>query len=423
MSDKKITVAIIGAGGRGLNAHGQFIAGHPELNVEVVAVADPKPDRLELARRMFPNLNDEMVFTDFQTLLDRGKIADAVVIATMEDTHAPIAVACAQMGCHILLEKPMAPTAEACRLIVNEAKKAGVIFAVCHVLRYSQYYQKIRSLIAKGTLGDIAHIQHNEEISYWHYTHSFVRGHNCNSDRTSFALLSKSCHDVDIIRYLLGKRCQTVQSFGGLLHFCKSGKPAKAGDAVRCTECPHEPSCPFSAMKIYVRKGVNIGADAMPGESISRKLSDEELMVALKTGRFGRCVYECDNNVVDHQVVNFAYEGGATAAFTLGAFTDGDRKTIVQGSKGMIRGSLATGQIQRYDFLTDTWHDESPDDPTARGGHGGGDRGLMSQWIEAIRSGDQYKIITGPDETLETHLTAFAAEQSRLDGQVKTVEY
>jgi len=418
MSDK-IKVAIIGAGGRGLNAHGKGIVDDPGLGAEIVAVVDPKADRRELAMAMCPGLSREMAFADWRKFVDMGKVADAVVIATMEDLHEPIAVACARMGYHILLEKPMAPTADQCRRIVAEAKKAGVVFAVCHELRYAPFYQKIKAVSDSGVIGRVVHIQHVEDVAYWHFTHSYVRGHYSNSGRTSFSLLSKSCHDVDIIRYLMGRRCLAVQSFGGLLHFTKANKPAAAGQAVRCTDCPHEPSCPYSAVKIYVRKGINIGADAMPGESISRSLDADELTAALREGPMGRCVYECDNDVADHQVVNFTYEGGRTAAFTMSGFTEGGRRTSVQGTGGIIRGELGSGHIRRYDFLTDTWHDESV---IAAGGHGGGDSSLMRQWLAAIRTGDQSRLLTGPDETLETHLTTFAAERSRLDGDVKTVD-
>jgi len=415
----RIKVAIIGAGGRGLNAHGRHLADHPD-EVEVVAVVDPKPDRRQLAMSMFPNLRKDRVFNDWQPFIALGKAADAVVIATMEDLHEPIALACAKLGYHIMLEKPMAPTAQACRNIVAAVKQARVIFAVCHVLRYAPYFQKMKAIIESGILGEVMHIQHAEDVSYWHFTHSFVRGHNRNTGQSSFSLLSKSCHDVDIIRYLMGRRCLQVQSFGGLLHFRRENKPARAGDALRCTDCRFEPKCPYSAVKIYITKGVNIGADAMPGESISRKLDPDELRLALETGPMGRCVYECDNDVADHQVVNFVYEGGQTAAFTMAGFTEGGRRTSVQGTRGILRGRLESGSLRRYDFLSDQWHEEKI---TARGGHGGGDPELMRQWLTAVRCADQSKIITGPDETLETHLTTFAAEESRLDGEVKTLEY
>jgi predicted dehydrogenase len=416
----KIRVAIIGAGGRGLNAHGQYIADHP-AQAEVVAVADPKSDRRELAKTMFPSLKDEMVFDNWQDLLALGKIADAVIIATMENIHEPIATACAKLGYHMLLEKPMAPTAQACRNIVAAAKEAGVIFAVSHELRYASMFRRMRQIIESGAIGDIVHIQHVEDISYWHFTHSFVRGHNNNSDRTSFSLLSKSCHDIDIIRFLMGQPCLQVHSFGGLKHFRREEKPAQAGDATRCLECPYEPKCPYSAMKIYIDKGVNIGADAMPGESISRKLDRDELMTALRVGKFGLCVYECDNNVADHQVVNLLYAGGRTASFTMAGFTEGGRATSVQGTRGLLRARLHAAEIRRYDFRSDEWIDESVRDERALDGHGGGDAHLMAEWLEAIETGDPTKIITGPDETLETHLTTFAAEQSRHDGDVKTL--
>jgi len=423
LTKEKIRIAIIGAGGRGLNAHGTYIAEHPDANAQVVAVVDPKPDRRDLARQMFPDLKDEMIFTEWERFVDLGKVADAVIIATLEDIHEPISVACSQLGYHILLEKPMAPTAEQCRAIVREAKSAGIIFAVCHVLRYTPFYRKIKAIVDSGALGEIIHIQHVEDVSYSHFTHSYVRGHYRSSETTSFSLLSKSCHDIDIIRYLLGEKCVRVQSFGSLLHFARANRPPEAGNAAWCTDCAYEPHCPYSAVKIYVRKGVRIGADAMPGESISRPLNTDELWTALREGIMGRCVYECDNDVVDHQVVNLVYEGGQTAAFTMAGFTEGGRKTSVLGTRGVLRGQLSGGSIRWCEFLTDEWHDESLSDDTPTGGHAGGDPGMMREWLDAIRSGDQSKIITGSDETLETHLTTFAAERSRLDGDVKTIQY
>jgi len=422
---EKTRVAIIGAGGRGLNSYGGYIKDHPEADAEVVAVVDPKPDRRHLARQMFPELPEEMIFTDWRPFVELGKVADAVIIATLEGLHAPIAIACAGLGYHILLEKPMAPTAEQCRRIVAAAREAGVVFAVCHVLRYTPFYQKLKAIIDSGRLGEVVHIQHVEDIAYWHFSHSYVRGHYRNSNETSFSLLSKSCHDIDIIRFLMGRRCLQVQSFGNLKHFTRQNKPRQAGEAMRCTDCAYEPNCPFSAAKIYVRDGANIGADAFPGEVLTYDYSERGVTKAIKEGKMGLCVYECDNNVVDHQVVNLLYEGGQTAGFTMAAFTEGGRKTSILGTRGVLRGDMKAGTVRWYEYLTDEWHEE--DLASVRGdisdGHGGGDQAMMAQWLAAVRTGDQSKIITGPTETLETHLTTFAAEQSRLDCDVKTIEY
>ncbi len=420
----RIRVIILGAGGRGLNAYGEYLAKFAP-DFEVVGAADPLPARLEYAKRLFPDIPSNRLVSDWRQLLDCGKIADAAIITTMEPLHAPIAIAAAGVGYHILLEKPMAPTEQACRDIVTAVKKARVIFAVCHVLRYTPFYRAIHELLAEGRIGQIVHVQHFEDVAYWHHTHSFVRGYNNNGDKTSFMLLSKSCHDIDILRYLIGRRCQRVQSFGSLMHFRRESKPREAGEAKRCHDCAYEPRCPYSTLKMYVRDRIATGNGGWMTGGLTKDQTVAGVTEALRTSPIGRCVYECDNNVVDHQIVNLEYDGGVTAGFTMSGFTEGGRRTIVQGTEGILRAELDGGRVRWLDFLTDTWHEVEAS--KLRGvieeGHGGGDYGLMAEWTQALRTGDGSHIITGPDESLETHITTFAAERSRLNGTVETIAY
>lgn len=415
MSDKN-SIVIIGAGSRGLG-YAENIKQYGEPN-QVVGVVDPNPARVCRVQGLFPNIKPDMVFTDWYDFVARGKCADAVVIATQDKLHKAPAVACADLGYHILLEKPMATSIRDCQLIVQAVKRNKIIFAVCHVLRYTNFYQKLRE--ATRAIGDIITIQHFEHVGFWHAAHSYVRGNWRNTKESSFMLLAKSCHDIDILRFLVGRPCRKVNSFGGLLHFKKENKPREAGLARRCLDCRFEKACPYSALKIYVRDRYDQGCRRWPLSILVDDITRENIMEALRTGPYGRCVYECDNDVVDHQVVNLEYEGGITASFTMSAFNTGSRQTIIQGARGMIRADMFEKKIEITDFLSGATRTETVN-PLVDVVHGGGDDGLVIEWLRALKTGDHTKISTGADESLETHFCTFKAEESRLKGTVESV--
>jgi predicted dehydrogenase len=418
MKNKSVTLVIIGAGGRGFT-YARYAAQYPDL-AQVVGVAEPRPYYREkmAAEHLIPPGN---VVADWQELAQRERFADAVVIATPDALHTAPAIAFAQKGYDLLLEKPMAPTACDCEQIVQAVQANGGLFAVAHVMRYTSYTQKLKALLDLGIIGEIISLQHLEPVGFWHQAHSFVRGNWRNTAESSFMLLAKSCHDIDWLRYIIGKRCLKVSSFGSLTHFKKSQKPPKAGAAQRCLECAFEPECPYSASQLYLGF-VESGYTGWPVDILTPDLTPAGVRRALQEGPYGRCVYECDNDVVDHQVVNLLYEGGATASFTMTAFSEqADRKTTIFGTRGELRGD---GQkITVYDFLTrktrvfDTLTEEA-----AASGHGGGDYGLMQRFVAAVSSRDASLILSGAQETLETHWTTFQAEQSRLEGQTLDVE-
>ena len=356
-------------------------------------------------------------FADWRELLDRPRLADGVIIATQDAQHVEPAVALAARGYHLLLEKPMAPNAADCRRIVAAAQRAGILFAVCHVLRYTRYTQALKQILDTRRIGAVVSIQHLEPVGFWHQAHSFVRGNWRRADLTSPMLLAKSCHDLDWLRYLMNRPCTHVASFGSLTHFRPEARPPGAAD--RCLGCAVEPTCPYSAVRIYLGR-VAEGHTGWPVSVLTPDTTPAGVREALRTGPYGRCVYACDNDVVDHQVVNMQFVGGGTAAFTMTGFTRArNRETRIFGTHGEIHGD---GQhITIFDFLTG--QTERIDtgvaaDGTPLSGHGGGDFGLMQHFVAALAAHDPRLILSGPEETLETHLMVFAAEAARRTGTV-----
>jgi predicted dehydrogenase len=412
---KPVSLIVAGAGNRG-NAYSSYALRHPDL-AEVVAVAEPR----DVYRERFAGqhgISSGNTLTDWRSLADRERFADAVIIATQDAMHREPAEAFAAKGYHVLLEKPMAPDEESCRAIVAAAKAGSGLFAVCHVLRYTAYTRKIKELIDGGAVGEVVSLQRLEPVGFWHQAHSFVRGNWRREDESSFMLLAKSCHDLDWIRYVVGNRCRHVSSFGNLKHFRASAKPAGATD--RCVDCPVEPRCPYSAVRIYLGR-VDQGNTGWPVSVLAAEVDRDSISDALRTGPYGRCVYGCDNDVVDHQVVSMLFEEGQTAAFTMTAFTKTrPRHTSIFGTHGEITGDGR--MLDLYDFLTDrhTTIDTAAGDDSG-GGHGGGDYYLMKSFVEALRTGDASHILSGPDETLESHLMVFAAERARREGTVVEV--
>ncbi|XP_028309815.1 uncharacterized protein LOC114467597 isoform X3 [Gouania willdenowi] len=414
-----VHVIVVGAGSRGEN-YSMFASVHPD-RMKVVAVADPrKYARTKLQKKH--NISEENVFDDWRGVAERDKFADAVFVCTPDRLHKEPAVAFARKGYHLLLEKPMATTAEDCREIVEACTQSGVMLCVGHVLRYDPIVHKIKELIDAGLVGDVVHIQHLEPVGFYHFAHAFVRGNWRNEAESSFSLLAKSCHDIDLIHHWAGaRRCVKVSSFGSLSHFNKQNKPAGAAD--RCLECPVEKKCPYSASKIYLDQ-VKKGNTGWPMSVIctDSSVDIESVTEALRTGAYGRCVYECDNDVCTNQVVNMEFEGGLTAAFTMVAFTEEicKRRTTIYGSKGEL--SYDGHDVHVFDFLSQQRTKHTPQCLAPKNfgmhGHGVADYHLTDAFISAVASDDASLIRSGPEETLHSHLLVFEAERSRLENKV-----
>jgi len=418
MPSSPIPIVLVGAGSRGA-VYAAWIRAHPEA-ARLVAVAEPR-DAVRARIADEHDLPPDRAVADWRALADRPRLADAAVIATPDAVHAEPAIALAGMGYHLLLEKPMAPTAEACRQIVAAAGEAGVILAVCHVLRYTRYTEALRALLDAGEIGEVMSLDHLEPVGYWHQAHSFVRGNWRAAASSAPMLLAKSCHDLDWIRHVVGRRCVQLSSFGALTHFRPEARPTGAAD--RCLDCAVEPTCAYSASKIYLQR-VRSGYTGWPVDVLTDDVTEAGVTEALRTGPYGRCVYACDNDVVDHQVVSMRFDGGATATFTMTGFTrQRDRETRIFGTRGEVYGD---GQrIEVHDFLTDqtrTIDTAVASDGTIATGHGGGDGRLMERFVAAVAAGDPTLISTGAAESLETHLMVFAAEEARRDGRVVDVD-
>ena len=405
-----ITIAVVGAGSRG-TAYARA-ATQSEVPAEVVAVAEPRVDyRRRLADET--GIDASRQFSDWREMAALPRLADAVVIATMDRDHAEPARRFADLGYHILLEKPMATTAAECRQIVRAARRHGVLLAVCHVLRYTPYTRVLNRLLASGELGEISGMTRIEPVGWWHYAHSYVRGNWRKEADSSSMLLAKACHDIDWIHHVMGRRCVRVSSFGSLTHFRIEDKPAGAGD--RCVSCAVEESCAYSAVRFY--EGLlEEGHTGWPLDVLTAFPDAESIQHALATGPYGRCVFSSDNDVVDHQVVNMEFEGGGTAAFTMTAFTrPRARLDNIFCTNGEISGDGRYLEI--FDFLAE----RSRTVDTHAGaidvdGHGGGDAGLVDAFLHAIARNDPY-LIADPDEALESYEIVFAAERSRRTGR------
>lgn len=408
VSKEPISVFICGAGSRGHTVYGQFIKENPTL-ARVVAVADPVESRRQ-ALATEHDIPEHNRFTSWEELPSKP-VADVAVIATGDRCHVEPAVRFLDQGYHVLLEKPMAPDLEGCRKIVEAAERASGMSAVCHVLRYTPYFRKLRQLIEQGAVGRILTIRHFEPVNYWHFAHSFVRGNWRNSQTSSVFILTKCCHDMDILWYLMGERPVAVHSFGALSYFRPESAPAEA--AVRCLDCTLNETCTYSATKFY---GDMLKSQRhwWPLDVVTGEFTPEALEEQLRKGPYGRCVYHCDNDVCDHQVVNFEFETGATASFVATAFSEVPaRQTEVLGSNGSLSGDGC--EIVFKNFQSGTTERIAVE---SSGNHLGGDEAMLQEFFGAVQAGDPGRLSTSPAISLLSHQMALLAERSRIERRV-----
>jgi predicted dehydrogenase len=396
-----VRLLVVGAGQRG-STYARRAAASGAATIVGVAEADP------LRRERFAEaygIKRENVFSDWAAVDSR--LADAAVIATQDRDHEGPAVRLAGLGYHLLLEKPMAPSFESASRIASAALQADVMLAVCHVLRYTAYTRRIKELLDSGVIGRIVSIQHLEPVGWWHHAHSFVRGNWRSTASSSPMLLAKSCHDIDWLLYLAGQPARRVSSFGGLAHFTPASKPDGAAD--RCVSCAVEPSCPYSAVRLY--SSVESGWP--------RDILGDDLSAALASGPYGECVYNGQNDVVDHQVVNMELVDGATVSFTMTAFTPYEqRKTRIFGTHGYLSGNGA--QLRLVDFRTGSSEILSVGDSVVAG-HDDGDDGVVDAFLAAVATGDRTLIRSDAATSLAGHRVVWAAEEARLLGTVVTL--
>lgn len=417
---KQVKGIIIGAGARG-KIYAAYSQQHPE-EFKVVSAAEPNKSRLDFLKEKY-SLRDEDCFSDWREVFNRPKYADAVFICTQDNMHFEPAMAAIGMGYDILLEKPISPDPLECVRLAEYAREKKVKILVGHVLRFTRFFGAVKDITDSGRIGQIISVMHNENVGYYHYAHSYVRGNWRNSNTSSPMILAKSCHDMDILQWLIGTKCKRLSSFGSLTYFRRENAPV--GSPEYCIEgCPHIDSCPFNALKFYVNDEKKTSwREAATGMV---KPSSEEVEKAMRRGNYGRCVFKCDNNVVDHQIVNMEFEGGATVGFSMCAFTPKINRTIkIMGTKGIINGRLDSDMsVETIDFLTGKSEIINSENLKGTAGHGGGDYGIMKAFCEYMRGEYTGDAICDISVSAENHLLAFAAEKSRLEGRViDTNEY
>lgn len=400
-----IRMVILGAGDRG-RTYASYAAAHPD-RVKIVGVADINPKAAQAVATAY-HLPPEAVWGDWSEAVAARPDCDIMAVTMPDALHIEPAIACLDAGYHLLLEKPMGRTwAECERLAAKVHEKKNRLVILGHVLRYTVYFKKLKALLDSQAIGETVSIQHLEPVAYMHAAHSFCRGNWGNTERATPMILQKCCHDFDQFVWWLNKRCTGVSSFGNTFHFNASHRPAGAAD--RCLECPAavERACPYSARKIYLER------QDYRYPFVDK--SDEAMKAMLQDGPYGRCVYACDNDAVDHQVVNLRFEGGVTVAHQMESYTyTGGRETKVFGTRGEIVGDGRKLTIYHFDTrTTEVWDSVLEAGAMQGSGHGGGDFGLMDELVHQLTEGDPAHYTDIFDVSLESHRIAFAAEDSR----------
>ena len=396
----KKKLIVLGFGARG-STYASYTTRYPE-EFELVAIVEVRKERIEQARSLYTC----PVYTDYKEMLAAGIEADLVAIATQDADHEEHAIACMKAGYDLLLEKPIANTLEGCLAIYEAAKKYQRKVMVCHVLRYTPFYRRIKNIIDEGTLGEIITVQASENVGYYHQAHSFVRGPWRKKADSSPMILAKCCHDLDLLRWLIEKPCVSVASMGSLRHFREDMSPKGAGEY--CSACEVK-DCVYRAQDIYrVRRGFS-------GYFTTDVWNEKQMLTDLKGSQFDKCVYKSDNDVVDHQVTIMQFEDEVTATHTMTAFSKRIYRDIkIHGTKAELVGVMEDNCIEIRPFRGDvqriTWENF-----VDVGGHGGGDKGMMHE-IYLTLNGEKTKGVTYLDVSIDSHLMAFAAEDSRLAG-------
>ena len=463
-----IAAIMIGAGQRGADVYGEYALRNPE-RIRFVAVAEPDAERRQRFAEQH-NIPLENQYKSWETLLEQPhpstgsgqRFGQAAFVCTQDQQHTAPTLAALRAGYDVLLEKPMATTANECRQLADVAEETGRQLHICHVLRFTKHFTKLRQIIQSGDLGEIVSVSHRENVSWWHMAHSFVRGNWRVKEDSAPMILAKCCHDLDILIWMLGQNCDHLSSVGNLLHYRSENAPE--GAPKYCLDgCPVEDTCPHYAPFIYVEllplwrsfantsKGIpRLAAQAQerfpglikalgglspslremtdyrswPRSVVVQNPTPENLTAALQKGPYGRCVYHCDNDVVDHQVVNMQFESGTSVTLTMHGHSHVEgRFTRIQGSKAELQAGFGYGgswiEVNQHRSDRSIRYDTSADGSS---GHGGGDERLMDAFLMSLDQGEMRfesaSHLSTARQSLESHLMAFAAEEARIEQSV-----
>lgn len=411
-NNRPVKLAVIGAGSRGTYAYAPYAQKHPDL-LQISAVAEPNEYRRKKFSQMY-NIPVENQFESWEPLLEIHS-CDAVLIANQDADHFDPLIKSMKLGLSILMEKPVTNNREEARFLLEKIGSYNKPLLICHVLRYTPFFMKLKSLLNDDVIGELISIQHNENVGHFHQAHSFVRGHWRNSGETSPMILAKCCHDMDILNWLFDRECQKISSFGSLTFFRKEKAPHGAPE--RCFDgCPVEATCPYSAYRYLNSVEDGTGAASF-AQVVKHHGETDDIEEALRIGPYGRCVYHCDNDVVDNQAVIMEYEGGKTASLIMSAFNNIMGRTIkLMGVKGEIRGYMERNQIEVTDFRSGKI--SNIDLKASMAGHGGGDEGIMREFLSQIKNPRIEEMQKSNRQGILGHLMSFAAEESRLTNRV-----
>lgn len=426
IEEKKLWTVVVGYGNRG-QVYADYSLEEPE-ELGIAAIVDPNDFKLQEAKERY-GLGDDSLFHSFDEFADSGITCDFVINATMDQYHYETAMQILSAGYDMLMEKPIVPNAKQLRDIDNLAKAKGAKVFVCHVLRYAPFYRRIKELINAGAIGSIMTMEMNEHVCFAHYLASYVRGKwNSESNCGSGFILAKSCHDFDLMCWLNNASApQRVASFGNRSQFIPENAPEGATEF--CYQCKHEKGCPYSAIDQYMNKNI---MPFLVWDRLNKPLddiTDEEKMEFLKHDIYGKCAYTCGGDIVDRQNAIVSFENGSVATFNLvaGSMKAG-RFLHVVGTMGEIDGVLENDEFTLRTYSKEEFFGKeenfslNPINNAKFGGHNGGDYAIMHDLIRYL-NGDRSSVsITSIEDSINGHLTIFAAEQARKRHRVVDIK-
>ncbi len=428
MEQKPVTAIIVGAGHRAL-VYSELAKTNPEM-LKIVGVADPNPVRRKHCMEYF-GFGEDMCFESAEELAAKGKLADTIINGTMDEVHIETSIPLLECGYDMLLEKPFAVNEEEMRKLVDCAKNHNSKVMICHVLRYSPFYYAIKERIAKGEIGKIINIQTTEHVSYHHLSTSYIRGKWANSDKChTTMLLAKCCHDIDLMMWMMAEtKPVKVSSFGSKYQFKPENAPEGAG-TICMKDCPLVDTCKFSTKKLYIDhpdRWAFYVWDKL--EHIENPTIEDKIALMKSDSPYARCIYKCDNNVVDHQSVLVNFESGATGTHNMvGGSSQSLRRIHIIGTEGEIYGNFEESKfyVSKINPSPDAHNEEcdieevdlnvTGDMVGAYGGHGGGDERLTADFVKFIRGEQPSLACTSIFDSVAGHLCVYLADQSRENG-------
>ncbi|MBT4500728.1 MAG: Gfo/Idh/MocA family oxidoreductase [Gemmatimonadetes bacterium] len=387
---------------------------HPD-ELQIVGAADPDPGRLQRFAEKF-DVPANACFATSAELAAQPRFADVALNGTMDRQHVPTTLPLLEAGYDTLLEKPICPDRGELLQLLETSRRTDCKVMICHVLRYAPFYVEVRRRVADGEIGDLISIRTVENVSYHHMAVGFVRGKWSRTADSNPMLLAKCCHDMDVVSWMhSGVRPLRVSSFGNLMYFRPENAPEGSGK--RClVDCRIEETCPYSARRNYIDQGrwgfyAWDSLEHIPNPTVEQKLE------SLRTDNpYGRCVWQCDNDVVDHQSVIVEFEDGCVAAHDMVGNTARPCRTIhLVGTDGEIEGNMEEGKfvVRKPDARAGHEYSEEAVDMNLTGDmHGGGDLRLVGDFLRVVRGEKPSLSTTDLMDSVNGHMIAFAADES-----------